>query len=103
MFHKRNCFVYFLVIIQLIVAVLTFSFGIVVVIHGDDADRFDDTMTIGILGIVGGVIIFVAGALGIISYKDRNNQSKTAFHLAFSIMACCVSIMGIYFDALVIA
>ena len=100
MFHKRNCFVYILAIIQLIVAALAFSFGITVVIHGEDGDNFNNTMKIGIVGIVCGVIICVAGALGIISYKDRNNQSKNAFYIAFSIIACCVSIVGIYFDAL---
>lgn len=95
MFHKRYCFVYFLAIIQLIVAALTFSVGIAVVSHGENADN---AMKIGIVGIFGGIIICVAGALGIISYKDHNNQNKNAFHMAFSIIGCCVSIVGIYFD-----
>ena len=63
--------------------------------HGENADN---AMKIGIVGIFGGIIICVAGALGIISYKDRNNQNKNAFHMAFSIIGCCVSIVGIYFD-----
>ena len=54
-------------------------------------------MEIGVVGIVGGVIISAAGTMGIISYKDL---SKNAFHMTFSIIACCVSIAGIYFDAL---
>ena len=98
-FHSRKQFVYFLAIIQLIVAVLTVAFGIAVVLHGDDARNVDNAMEIGIVGIVGGVIISVAGTLGIVSYKDHKNQSKNAFHMAFSVIACCVSIVGIYFSA----
>ena len=98
-FHWRKQFVYFLAIIQLIVAVLTVAFGIAVVLHGEDARNFDNAMEIGIVGIVGGVIISVAGTLGIVSYKDHKNQSKNAFHMAFSVIACCVSIVGIHFSA----
>lgn len=90
MFHKRYCFVYFLAIIQLIVAALTFSFGIAVVSHGENADN---AMKIGIVGIFGGIIICVAGALGIISYKDHNNQNKNAFHMAFNYKIFCTLVV----------
>ena len=73
---------------------MTVSFGIAGVVHGEKDQNFDNAMEIG---VVGGVIISAAGTMGIISYKDL---SKNAFHMTFSIIACCVSIAGIYFDAL---
>ena len=79
---------------------MTVSFGTAGVVHGEDDQNFDNAMEIGIVGIVGGAIISPAGTMGIISYKDLKNQSKNAFHMTFSIIACCVSIAGIYFDAL---
>lgn len=78
---------------------MTVSFGIAGVVHGEKDQNFDNAMEIGVVGIVGGVIISVAGTLGIVSYKDHKNQSKNAFHMAFSVIACCVSIVGIYFSA----
>ena len=79
---------------------MTVSFGITVVLHGQDAANFDNAMRIGIVGILGGVISCVCGALGIVSYKDPENQSKNRFHMVFSIIACWVSIVGINFDAI---
>ena len=76
---------------------MTVSFGISGVVHGEEDQNFDNAMEIGVVGIVGGVIISAAGTMGIISYKDLG---KNAFHMTFSIIACCVSIAGIYFDAL---
>ena len=46
-------------------------------------------------GIAGGVIIFIAGGLGIASYKDRENVWKAGSYLAFSIVSCCLSVIGI--------
>ena len=49
----------------------------------------------GSVGIAGGALIFVAGALGIASYKDPQNHGKNVFHMVFSILACCASALGI--------
>ena len=53
--------------------------------------------TLGIVGIVLGALICVAGALGIASCKDPQNHCKNGFHMAFSIIACCASVVGIGF------
>ena len=52
---------------------------------------------LGIFGIVEGALICVAGALGIASYKDPQNYYKNGCHMGFSILACCVSVLGILF------
>ena len=53
----------------------------------------------GIIGIGGGSLICVAGALGIASYKDPQNYCKNGFHMAFSIIAWLASAAGIgYFS-----
>ena len=70
------------------------------VLHGEDAANFDDALIIGIAGVLRGFIICFSWALGIISYKDPENQTKNCFHMAFSIIAYCVSIVGISFDAI---
>ena len=49
----------------------------------------------GIGGIAGGVIIFIAGGLGIASYKDHQNICKAGCYLAFSIVSCCLSVVGV--------
>ena len=54
-------------------------------------------MISGIVGIVGGALIFVAGALGIASCKDPQNHCKNGFHMAFCIVACFASVVGIGF------
>ena len=49
----------------------------------------------GIIEIAVGAPIFVAGAPGIVSYKDPKNHCKNGFHMVFSILACCASSGGI--------
>lgn len=46
-------------------------------------------------GIAGGIIIFITGGLGIASYKDRHKIYKAGCYLAFSIVSCCLSVLGI--------
>ena len=59
-------------------------------------DRNDYSRS-GFVGIVGGTLIFVAGGVGIVLYKDPQNYSKNLSRMAFSILACCVSVVGIGF------
>ena len=49
----------------------------------------------GISGIFCGVVIFIAGGLGIALYKDHRNINKAGCYLAFSIASCCLSVVGI--------
>ena len=49
----------------------------------------------GIVGIASGLLICVAGTLGIASYKDPQNYCKNGFHMAFSILAWFSSAAGI--------
>lgn len=46
-------------------------------------------------GIAGGTIIFITGGLGIASYKDRHKIYKAGCYLAFSIVSCCLSVVGV--------
>ena len=82
--------------------VLSFSFGIALSLHGNGRGEIYDPMVTGILAIVVGVISFVAGVLGVISYKDQRSHSKNGFHMGFSITACCISVVAIFFDSVVV-
>ena len=53
------------------------------------------SLIFGILGIAVGAPIFVAGALGIVSYKDPQNHCKNGLHMVFSILTCFASGVGI--------
>ena len=50
-------------------------------------------------GIIGGFLICATGCLGISSLQDLKNHCKNRVHLGFSILACCVSAIGIYFHS----
>ena len=55
----------------------------------------------GILAIVAGAIFCITGVLGIMSYKDQRNHTKNGTHMGFSITACCISVVAIFFDSVV--
>ena len=63
----------------------------------DDFYYFSWAKILGVVGIAVGVLICVAGALGIVSYKDPQNDCKNGFHMAFCILACFASSVGIGF------
>ena len=70
--------------------------GIALVFYRDSYDYYLSwSVILGIIGIAGGALIFVAGALGIVSYKDPQSHCKNGFHMTFSILACCASSVGI--------
>ena len=80
---------------------LAVIFGLTLVFYERHSYRrdFRDSFSgiFGIVGIVGGAVICVAGALGIASCKDPQNHCKNGFHMAFCIVACCTSVIGIGF------
>ena len=82
--------------------VLSFCFGIALSSHRNGSGEIDDPIVTGVLAIVVGVISFVAGVLGVISYKDQRSHSKNGFHMGFSIAACCISVVAIFFDSVVV-
>ena len=81
------------------IGVLSVSLGIALSSHGEGLERFRvyRTLVTGILAIVAGAIAFVAGVLGVMSYKDQRSHSKAGFHMGFSITACCISFVAIFF------
>ena len=81
------------------IGVLSISFGIALSSHGEVLGDIGGPMTIGILAIVAGVIFCVTGVLGVMSYRDQRNHTKNGFHMGFSIIACCISVVAIFFDS----
>ena len=58
------------------------------------------SVTSGFIGIAGGILVCIAGVVGIVSYKDSQNHCKNGFHMACSILAFFMSGVGIgYFSA----
>ena len=84
----------FSAIIEIIIGLLTVSFGSALLFYPKDLQGLS---WIGYVGIVGGTLISVDGAVGIVSYKDPENHCKNGLRMAFSILACCVSVVGIGF------
>ena len=80
----------FSAIIEIIIGVLTVAFGVTLLFYPEDRKDYSYS---GIVRIVGGTLIFVAGGVGIVSYKDPQNYNKNALCMAFSILACCVSVV----------
>ena len=87
----------FSAIIEIITGLLTITFGLALLFYPEDFDK--DYAWSGIVGIVGGTLISVSGAIGIVSYKDPQNHSQNGLRMAFSVVACCVSSVGIGFFA----
>ena len=81
------------------IGVLSISFGIALSSLGEVIVYIYDPMVIGILAIVAGAIFCVTGVLGVMSYKDQRNHTKNGFHMGFSIFACCISVVAIFFDS----
>ena len=98
--NLQRCFFFklylfdFSAIIEIIIGLLTVSFGSALLFYPKD---LQDLSWIGYVGIVGGTLISVDGAVGIASYKDPENHCKNGLRMAFSILACCVSVVGIGF------
>ena len=84
----------FSAIIEIIIGLLTVTFGVTLLFYREDRNDYSRS---GFVGIVGGTLIFVAGGAGIVLYKDPQNYSKNLSRMAFSILACCVSVVGIGF------
>ena len=76
------CLFNFTAIIEIIIGLLTITFGLALLFYPEDLEDFS---WIGIVGIVGGPLISVAGAVGIVSYKDPENHCKMdyAWHFLF--------------------
>lgn len=73
------------------------TFGLILLLHPDiDYSQFRGK-GLGGLGIAGGILTCVAGAIGVVSYKAPQNHCKAGLHLLFSSLACCVSVVGIIF------
>ena len=84
------------------VGVLSVSFGIALSSHGEVLGESFDPLVTGILAIVAGAIFCITGVLGIMSYRDESNHTKNGLHMGFSIIACCISVVAIFFDSVVI-
>ena len=56
----------FSAIIEIIIGVLTVAFGVTLLFYPEDREDYSQS---GIVRIVGGKLIFVAGGVGIASYK----------------------------------
>ena len=54
-------------------------------------------VVLGILGIIEGVLVCIAGAVSIGSCTDPQNNYKNGTFLGCSIFACCLSVVGIGF------
>ena len=78
-------------------AILQSAIGLFITMFGSLLLHYKECKTFMSLigGIVGGVIIFIAGGLGIASYKDRKKIWKAGCYLTFSIASCCLSFLGI--------
>ena len=96
-----NLFFNFSAIIQSIIGFLAVIFGFALVFYQRhpyyDYYNLGWSAILGIVGIVAGAVICVAGALGIVSCKDPQNHCKNGIHMAFCILACCASVVGIGF------
>ena len=84
----------FKVNIEPVIGLLTVCFGFTHVFKGS---------IVAAHGIVGGVLICVAGCLGVLSLKDPKSHCKNGVHMGFSIVACCVSAIGICLYSLSLA
>ena len=80
----------FLAIIEVIIGLLTLTFGLALLLYPDV-----DNVLFGGAGVVGGSLICVAGAFGTVSYKAPQSHCKYGLHMAFSILVCCVSFLGV--------
>ena len=80
----------FLAIIEVIIGLLTLTFGLALLLYPDV-----DNVLFGGAGVVGGSLICVAGAFGIVSYKAPQSHCKNGLHMAFSILVCYVSFLGV--------
>ena len=80
------------------IGVLSVSLGIALSSYGEGVGLLYHPMVTGILAIFAGAIAFVAGVLGVISYKYQRNHSKNGFHMGFSIILCCISVVAIFFE-----
>ena len=101
-----NLFFYFSAIIQSIIGFLAVIFGFTLRFYERhpyyDYEYSTWSVILGIVGIVAGAVICVAGALGIISCKDPQNHCKNGLHMAFCILACCASVVGIGFFSVLV-
>ena len=84
------------------IGVLSVSFGIALSSHGKVLGFIFDALVTGILAIVAGAIFCITGVLGIMLYRDQRNHTKNGLHMGFSIIACCISFVAIFFDSEVI-
>lgn len=78
---------------------VTVIFGLAVVLNQNNLHQnyFGKVWSLisGVIGIAGGTLVYVTGAVGIASYKDPQNSSKNGVHMTFSILACSVSVVEI--------
>ena len=88
-------FVYLSAILQSAIGLFITMFGSLLLHYKECKTFMSLLLGSGIGGIVGGVIIFIAGGLGIASYKDRKKIWKAGCYLTFSIASCCLSFLGI--------
>ena len=84
----------FSAIIETIIGFLTVTFGVTLLFSPEDCKDYSWS---GIVGIIAGTSTFVDGVVGILLYKDLQNYCKNELHMAFSILACCVSVVGVGF------
>ena len=84
------------------IGVLSVPFGIALSSHGEGLGGIFNPFVTGILAIVAGAVFCVAGVLGIMSYKDQRNHTKNGYHMGFSIVACCISVVAIFFDSVAV-
>ena len=75
------------------IGVLTVCFGFGLIIQGNIYAAHE---------IIGGFLICAAGCLGISSLQDLKNHCKNGVHMGFSIVARCVSAIGICLYSLLI-
>ena len=83
------------------IGVLSVPFGIALSSHGKGFGVFNPFVT-GVLAIVAGTVFCVTGVLGIMSYRDQRNHIKNGYHMGFSIIACCISVVAIFFDSVAV-
>ena len=96
-------FYYFSAVIQSIIGLLTVLFGVTLLFYRED-NSYDsgygvaDVSTLfGFYGIIEGVLVCVAGTVGIGSCTDPQSHYRNGKFKGYSICACCLSGVAIGF------
>lgn len=94
---KYKYFFLFLACPQVFLGLLAVLFGLLLVFASKDSDELYllESVISGIIGIIGGMLISFAGAIGCTgctSYNTPESHCKTRLYLASSILGCCLAV-----------